>query len=91
MPTWVITSPAVVMVWTPERKFTSPSGAATGPQRNCPRLSEWSPRHGAVFQSASASAVKRRVWRTLGRIRYSQERSLEPRGAVKGEPDNCSA
>jgi hypothetical protein len=28
---------------------------------------------------------------TDGLIRYSQERSLLPRGAVNGEPDNCSA
>jgi hypothetical protein len=46
---------------------------------------------GAVFHSAIAVLAKRPVWRTEGRMRYSHERSLAPRGAVNGEPDSCSA
>ena len=40
---------------------------------------------------SAATGLKWPQWATLGRIRYSQDRSLLARGAVNGEPLSCSA
>ncbi len=65
-------------------------GIGAGSQRNCAigSSTSW---HGAVRHSPASALAKRPECLTDGRIRYSHERSLLPRGAVKGEPDSCSA
>src|ERR1700745_645986 len=90
MPAWVFASPAVVMVRTPCRKVISSFGSGVGSQRSCAigRADSW---HGGERHSPASTFLKRPECFTEGRMRYSQERSLVPRGAVKGEPDNCSA
>lgn len=46
---------------------------------------------GAVFQCGTSMRRNRPVCLTEGRMRYSHDRSFSPRGAVKGEPESCSA
>ena len=90
MPPCVPASPAVVMVCTPCRNVISVFGIGVGSQRSCSIAisCSW---HGAVRHSPASTFAKRPECFTDGRIRYSQERSLLPRGAVNGEPDSCSA
>ena len=90
MPAWVLTSPAVVMVCTPCRNVISCFGIGAGSQRNC-AIAQSTSRHGALRHSPASTLAKRPECFTDGLIRYSHERSLLPRGAVNGEPDNCSA
>ena len=65
-------------------------GSGSGSQRSCAIGRSYSV-HGAVRQCPLSTLVKRPECFTDGRLRYSHERSLVPRGAVNGEPDNCSA
>src|SRR5664279_3760143 len=46
---------------------------------------------GALRQKPESTFRNRPQCRTVGRIRYSHDRSLLVRGAVNGEPLNCSA
>jgi hypothetical protein len=69
IPAWPSTSPAVVIVRTPEMKSVGVSGIATGPQRYWPSASSWSATFGAVFQSEKSAVLKRPVCFTLGRMR----------------------
>src|SRR6476620_4416776 len=91
MPACVLTSPAVVMVRRPVRKVSFSRGIGTGLQRNWLIGRSCSAVEGAVFQYGSVVLRNLVPCCTDGRMRYSQERSLAPRGAVKGEPDSCSA
>ncbi|MHC2466940.1 hypothetical protein ACVIHD_005952 [Bradyrhizobium embrapense] len=65
-------------------------GIGAGSQRSCAIGMSYS-WHGAVRHSPLSALANRPECRTDGRMRYSHERSLVPRGAVNGEPDNCSA
>src|ERR1700756_4384230 len=95
-------SPPVVMVRTPVINVVSSTagfgtgsafqriwaigtgGASSGAERQC--ATPWVGPLGSV-----ATGRKWPQWATLGRIRYSQDRLLLARGAVKGEPLSCSA
>ena len=46
---------------------------------------------GAVRQKPASTFENSPQCTTVGRMRYSQERSLVVRGAVNGEPESCSA
>ncbi len=65
-------------------------GIGAGSQRNC-AIGRSASKHGAVRHNPASTLAKRPECRTDGRIRYSHERSLLPRGAVNGEPESCSA
>jgi hypothetical protein len=80
----------VVTVRTPSRKVVGASGSGTGLQRSG-AMGNSASRQGAVRQSLGSSFVKRPMCCTVGRMRYSQLRSLLARGAVKGLPESCSA
>ena len=66
-------------------------GNGTGPSGTDRARSRPRSRAGAVCQYGIAIFSNRPTCFTEGRMRYIQERSLAPRGAVNGEPESCSA
>src|SRR3954447_6525881 len=100
-PVWVCTSPAVVMVRIPVMKVDPSWGEAIGSgSQRIWAMGGIGASSGADLQyltdsvgvpSSVDTRVKSPQCATLGGIRYSQERSLVARGAVKGDPLSCSA
>ena len=90
MPAAAEASPAVVMVCTPSMKESFSSGIGSGLQR-CGAGGSSISAHGAVRQKRASIGSNRPQFPTVGRMRYSHERLLLARGAVKGEPLSCSA
>src|ERR1044071_153120 len=85
---WIAIPAVPPIVIKPSTKSRGSSGIGIGSQRSCvgdvgtssnePRTS-----FGSIAANGSCS--------TLGRIRYSHERFCMCRGAVNGDPENCSA
>src|SRR6478672_2695761 len=91
IPAWVMTSPAVVTVLTPPSiSDCGESGMATGSHRMGPMGTSTSV-SGALRHRPASTLLNLPQCRTVGRIRYSQDRSLLVRGAVNGDPLSCSA
>ena len=90
MPACVPASPAVVMVRTPSTNDSGSAGIAIALHRigAIGSSTSW---QGADRHRPMSAFSKRPKCATVGRMRYSQERSLVVRGAVKGEPLSCSA
>ena len=81
--------PAVVTVKSPVVNVSVLLWNCHGPHRYWPIGSfDW-PGLGADRNNGASTAVNRVVCLTLGRIRYSHDRSLVPRGAVKADPLSC--
>ena len=83
-------SPAVVMVCTPSTNDNARPGIGSGSHRSG-AIGISTSGAGAVRHSPMSVFSNRPQWLTVGRMRYSQERSLVVRGAVNGEPESCSA
>src|SRR6478736_1804390 len=90
IPAWLPASPAVVIVLMPSSSERGSSGIAIGSQRIGARGASAS-EAGAVRQSPMSTFSNSPQWFTVGRMRYSHERSLVVLGAVNGEPLSCSA
>ena len=69
MPTWVLTSPAVVTVRIPEIQVSGSSPCGTGSQRYWPRLMTPGRTFGADFQCGTSMGAKRPTCWTEGRMR----------------------
>src|SRR5579871_2399807 len=80
--------PLPPMVCTPAMKSVGSVGIGSGLQRK--GFGEAGPSSNRLVKPPSSRLVNS-PWTAAGRMRYSQLRRFECRGAVKAVPENCSA
>jgi hypothetical protein len=87
-PVWVSGEPLPPIVRTPAMKSVGSVGIGNGLQRS--GFGEAGPSSNRLVKAPSTMLVNSPCT-AAGRMRYSQLRRLECRGAVKAVPENCSA